>query len=98
MQEFITILSYDNVLAASEIEKQDVNQEALQNRKKFLSNVVTQSLEIQDNIMKNPLTSEFKTIGRKSKIQAVLYRIFVLALLKSGLANSQLKRVYTSVN
>lgn len=92
--EFINILSYKDVLSAEKIIRPKVNQEALNNRKDFLSTIINRSLAIGNNIMKFPDSREFKKINRKSIIMARMYRIAIKTFLTFRIANGQMKKVY----
>jgi hypothetical protein len=92
--EFIGIMSYKDVLAAKNIAKPKVNQEALNKRKEFLSTIVNKSIAIGENIMRSPDLEKFKNIKRKSVLMARLYRMAIKTSFTFGLADVQMKRVY----
>lgn len=94
VREFIEVLSYKDVMAAKELIKPLVDLKALNQRKEFLSRIVTESVAIGKNIMSFPDNDELKKIRRKSIWRAIFYRFGIKSILTLGLANDQMKRVY----
>jgi hypothetical protein len=92
--EFIDILSYKDILTATEISASKVNAEALSKRKDFLSSIVSKSVNIGKNIIGSPDTDEFKRVKRKSIFMAGIYHLGIKAIFRVGLANEQMKKVY----
>ncbi|WP_158824912.1 polysaccharide pyruvyl transferase family protein [Mucilaginibacter lacusdianchii] len=92
--ELAHITSYEEVLSATELVKPPVKTEALKARQEFLSNICRGSVAKGYNVMQNPDSEEFKKVKRDSIRQAKLYGMAVSGMLKLGLANDTMKKVY----
>ncbi|KAA3439596.1 polysaccharide pyruvyl transferase family protein [Rufibacter hautae] len=93
--EFLDIVSYEEVLAADSFSKPVVNLAALTKKKEFLSSIVTKSVAMGGNVMQSPDTAELQKIKQRASLMARLYRMGVKAACTSGLANEQMKRVFS---
>jgi hypothetical protein len=96
--EVMDILSYNDILSATELVRPQVKHEALKTRQEFLSKICRSSVEKGYNMVQQPDTEEFKKIKSKSIFQAKFYRLVVSTLLKTGLATEIVKKVYGSSN
>lgn len=98
VRQFIDILSYDELLRSDTLNRPTVRFKKLQVQKKYLSAIVEASVAHQKNIIQKPDRTSFFWIKMKSLISSFIYRTAIVLLLKSGLANRSLKRVFVNDN
>ncbi|MES2646514.1 MAG: polysaccharide pyruvyl transferase family protein [Bacteroidota bacterium] len=94
--EFIDIVSYKDILEKESISSSPVNQDKLNQRRKFLVDLVSQSVQKGYNVITRPGSDEYKSIRLKSMLSAKLVRGMVLIARKVGFKKEQMDRVYGS--
>jgi len=94
IREFINVISYDQIKDMTSVELPQVNKEALNNRRNFLSTLVNKGVKS----FKNPIDNdpEYSAIKRNSVFKAIFYRQAVKAMLIFS-KSEQVKRVYGPV-
>jgi len=92
--EFIDIVSYKEILEKDNIQPSPVKQQKLNERKKFLVDLVTESVRKGYNVITKPDSFKYKAIRTKSIISAKLMRGIVVLIYKMGFNKAQMERVY----
>lgn len=98
VRQFIDILSYDQLMRSETLNRPTVQIKKLQAQKKYLTAIVEASVASQTNILQKPDRIYFIWIKLRSIISSLIYRTVIVILLKSGLANKSLKRVFANAN
>ena len=92
--EFIDILSYEDIIKATDLKRPSVKKEALKARQQFLSNIVNKSITSKNNIVKVSKDPIFSKMRSKANLSALAYSLVINLLVKTGLAGEHIKRVY----
>lgn len=92
--EVMDILSYQDILSATELVRPQVKHEALKTRQEFLSHICRSSVAMGHNMLQKPDSEEFAKIKKSSYSKARLYRFAIVVLCKLGLASDTMKKVY----
>lgn len=92
--EFLAIKSYNEILKSKVFSYPKINKGALNKKKKLLFNIINKSIINKSNIIQQPDTYGLNTIKIKSTLMAKAYSTGIKIMLKTGLANSQIKKVF----
>ncbi|MFY7878799.1 MAG: polysaccharide pyruvyl transferase family protein [Lacibacter sp.] len=98
VRQFIDILSYDQLLKSDRLIMPEVRIKKLQAQKGSLSAIVEASVAHQKNILQKPDRAFFYKIKLQSVVSSMIFRMTIVFLLKLGLANRSLKRVFVGSN
>lgn len=92
VREFIEVKSYKEVLKLKEIGLPEVNIDALNDRKEFLSKIIERGI----NSNSNPIatSNEYRYIKSKSQKNAKRYKLAVSIMRLLGVKKQQIKKVY----
>jgi hypothetical protein len=96
VKEFIDIISYKQVLANDHIAIPAVKTDKLKERRNFLSEVVSSSVQNGFSVVVKPTNIQLKKLHAKSSLHANLVRAGIVLAYKLGINKKQIERVYGS--
>jgi hypothetical protein len=94
--EFIDILSYKDILEKETVSLSVVKQDKLNERRQFLIDLVSESVENGYNVITKPGNPKYKFIRSKSILSAKLVRTLIKITYRLGYKREQMERVYGS--
>lgn len=97
VRQFMEIISYNELLKSDTFKQPKKKAKTLLKQRLFITNLVLQAVKNQNNPICNPDNFYHWYIKIYSIISAFMFRIIILFLLKTGLANTQVKRVFTAI-
>lgn len=92
--EFIDIISYKEILERTNLNTSPVNKAALEKRRKFLLQLVADSVKEGANAVQVSGKLNYRLIRAKAALMAKLYRMSVVLSYRIGFAKAKIERVY----
>lgn len=92
--EFIDIISYKEILERTNLDSAPVNTAALEKRKQFLLELVSDSIKEGANAVQVSGKMKYRLIRVKAALMAKVYRLAVVMSYRIGFAKAKIERVY----
>lgn len=94
VKKFMKIISYAELLKSNTFVQPKKKTKRLLKSRRFITELVQLAVKNHNNPINNSKNIHFWFIKIYSNVLAIIYRFFILIFLKTGLANSQMKRIF----